>query len=264
MAQPSTSTAHTATTTTTTLHVVVTAHPDDESMFFVPCIHQLLVGPAPVWLLCLTTGNYDGLGEERSDEVEVAATDILQMDKALVLDDPAFQDHPSLAWNIENVAKDIERVLQAAIEAEQMSVSTLNLITFDRHGVSGHVNHRDTYFSVRHFFLQQHNLPFEKRVARNVTAWSLQTVRNILVKYIPILDWWRLILCWMGIFVRVSSAVRSDENNVQYRLFQPSLNWRAMAAHSSQFVWYRRLFVVFSCYTYSNKLIRMDEDGANG
>ena len=28
--------------------------------------------------------------------------------------------------------------------------------------------------------------------------------------------------------------------------------WRAMNAHKSQFVWYRRLFVVFSSYTYVN------------
>ena len=41
-----------------------------------------------------------------------------------------------------------------------------------------------------------------------------------------------------------------------YRLQQPALNWRAMASHTSQFVWYRRLFVVFSCYTYVNRLKR--------
>ena len=40
---------------------------------------------------------------------------------------------------------------------------------------------------------------------------------------------------------------------VVFRLSRPSLNWKAIKAHSSQFVWYRRLFVVLSWYTYVNR-----------
>ena len=34
----------------------------------------------------------------------------------------------------------------------------------------------------------------------------------------------------------------------------PLVLMRAMAMHASQFVWYRRLFVVFSRYSYTNTL----------
>ena len=34
----------------------------------------------------------------------------------------------------------------------------------------------------------------------------------------------------------------------------PQLGWRAMQAHHSQFVWWRRLYVVFSRYMYLNTL----------
>eukprot|EP01043_Picozoa_sp_COSAG02_P095334 COSAG02_NODE_31709_length_528_cov_10.728868_1_plen_48_part_10 len=46
----------------------MTAHPDDESMFFGPallCRH----GGQQVKLLCLSTGNADGLGETRKQEL---------------------------------------------------------------------------------------------------------------------------------------------------------------------------------------------------
>ena len=38
----------------------------------------------------------------------------------------------------------------------------------------------------------------------------------------------------------------------------PGVNHAAMSAHASQFVWYRRLFVLFSRYSYFNTLQRID------
>eukprot|EP01104_Vermistella_antarctica_P013269 TRINITY_DN3994_c0_g1_i2.p1 TRINITY_DN3994_c0_g1~~TRINITY_DN3994_c0_g1_i2.p1 ORF type:complete len:207 (-),score=0.87 TRINITY_DN3994_c0_g1_i2:28-648(-) len=48
----------------------VTAHPDDEAMFFVPSITSMTSTDAcEVHLLCLSTGNYDGLGDIRKAEL---------------------------------------------------------------------------------------------------------------------------------------------------------------------------------------------------
>lgn len=33
--------------------------------------------------------------------------------------------------------------------------------------------------------------------------------------------------------------------------------WQAMAIHHSQFVWYRKLFVIFSRYAYMNTLFKL-------
>lgn len=38
----------------------------------------------------------------------------------------------------------------------------------------------------------------------------------------------------------------------------PVPSWKAMSAHWSQFVWFRRLFVVFSVYTFVNHLVVHD------
>ena len=40
--------------------------------------------------------------------------------------------------------------------------------------------------------------------------------------------------------------------------FTPWSNYRAMATHASQFVWYRQLFVIFSRYTFLNTLKRIN------
>ncbi len=52
----------------------------------------------------------------------------------------------------------------------------------------------------------------------------------------------------------------STVTTMQFRIMDPILVWRAMAAHQSQFVWYRRLSVMFSRYTYINDLQTMTVD----
>ena len=50
----------------------VIAHPDDEAMFFVPSITQLRT-TNDLYLLCLSNGNFDGLGKIREKELHASA-----------------------------------------------------------------------------------------------------------------------------------------------------------------------------------------------
>ena len=50
--------------------------------------------------------------------------------------------------------------------------------------------------------------------------------------------------------------------SVTCRIFEPKLVWNAMAAHGTQFVWYRRLSVLFSRYTYTNTLRLIGSSGS--
>ena len=52
--------------------LLVTSHPDDESMFFGPTIQAAKRMGAQVHILCLSTGNADGLGEVRAKELDAA------------------------------------------------------------------------------------------------------------------------------------------------------------------------------------------------
>jgi len=238
------------------LCVLVTAHPDDESLFFLPTLTALRSTGATIWVLCLTTGDYDGLGACRSRELHHACLSILGLSKVILLDEPTlFPDHSSKAWPIEATAKRIQAALEQEFQKEKGSKQwkAVDLITFDQGGVSNHVNHRDTFFAVRYLFQQQQ----ESLLPPIGDVWTLETINNPLCKYIPVYEWTLLLLYWLGLpatAVAHSAATDREDTVRVYRMHQPVLNWKAMAAHQSQFVWYRRLFVVFSCYTYHNRL----------
>jgi N-acetylglucosaminylphosphatidylinositol deacetylase len=52
------------------------------------------------------------------------------------------------------------------------------------------------------------------------------------------------------------TALALPNSVAAYMRVAPWLAWRAMRAHRSQFVWYRRLHVLLSRYTYVNTLWR--------
>lgn len=68
------------------------AHPDDEAMFFAPTLLALTKPELGnhVKILCLSTGNADGLGETRKKELVKSAMllGLRQEDDVLVLDSP--------------------------------------------------------------------------------------------------------------------------------------------------------------------------------
>ena len=171
-----------------------------------------------------------------------------------------------------------------AIESEQKEslennrISVVDLITFDERGVSGHVNHRDTYRTVKRAcervrgYQRQHDFKTKDQssstsaslllkafVKLSVHSWTLETETNLIVKYLPIYSWILFTLALLFPSVWHQTHKETPEGKRLYRLHQPSLNWMAMRSQASQFVWYRRLFVIFSCYTYVNVLQRIDE-----
>jgi N-acetylglucosaminylphosphatidylinositol deacetylase len=103
--------------------LLVTAHPDDESMFFGPALLCRRWGQQ-VKLLCLSTGNADGLGETRKKEL-VRAAGVFGIPPPLVetLDDSELQDGMDTVWSPEK----IEEVVLAEILRSKIHT----VITFD-------------------------------------------------------------------------------------------------------------------------------------
>lgn len=65
--------------------LIVTAHPDDECMFFAPTILSLQASGIRVGLLCLSNGNADRKGQLRQDELRRSCR-LLGIDDVEVLD----------------------------------------------------------------------------------------------------------------------------------------------------------------------------------
>jgi alpha-1,3-glucosyltransferase len=271
------------------LHVLVTAHPDDEALFFVPTIRALLVkkqsrpvsvfgndevatfpqNHCDVWLVCVTSGNYDGLGNIRKNELHKSA-ELLKITKLIQIDESTIAaDHPHHRWNIEKVARLLVETIRDNIiqvsQQEKTKWEGIEFISFDDEGVSGHINHRDVCAVIRYVIQTRLRLPIPV-----VASWELASERNVLVKYFPIDEWIRIgwdrirqchtckqvsRICPTITSVGTSASV-NDFETILYRHHHPDMNWMAMAAHASQFLWYRRLFVVFSSYTYRNVLIK--------
>lgn len=134
------------------------------------------------------------------------------------------------------------------------------MFTFDDYGVSGHPNHIAVFRGVQEALRLQHErcdapedanqeeegdlVVVSPRKTNRVRGWALEST-GILRKYIGVLD--AALSFWQA---GRQGATPSDSAFVF--CCRPAWNYRAMALHRSQFVWYRRLFVVFSRYTFVN------------
>ncbi|KAJ4702280.1 N-acetylglucosaminyl phosphatidylinositol de-N-acetylase [Melia azedarach] len=212
--------------------LLVIAHPDDESMFFSPTINYLISRGHNLHILCLSTGNADGIGNVRKDELYQACTVLkVPLEQVKVLDLVDFQDGFGKLWNHKLLAKNVE---------EEVITNGIDLIiTFDNYGVSGHCNHRDVHHGICNLLIETSQ--------RNIEAWELVSI-NMLRKYSGPIDIWLSILttmCYPG------GQVHCLLNE------HPKKSFLAMSQHLSQWVWFRKLFVSFSSYTYVNTLKRM-------
>ena len=106
--------------------LLVIAHPDDEAMFFVPTIAHLVESGAQVHILCLSSGNYDGLGAVRSLELQASAR-VLRATKAVCVEHAQLQDGPHSDWPPAVIAEhvhdycrahNIDSVREGGIEAK--------------------------------------------------------------------------------------------------------------------------------------------------
>eukprot|EP01102_Stenamoeba_stenopodia_P001850 TRINITY_DN11673_c0_g1_i1.p1 TRINITY_DN11673_c0_g1~~TRINITY_DN11673_c0_g1_i1.p1 ORF type:complete len:289 (-),score=45.65 TRINITY_DN11673_c0_g1_i1:54-920(-) len=219
----------------------VIAHPDDEAMFFSPTIKTLSeninkrkkqgVAEVELCLLCLSSGNFDGLGEIRKKELVESCVRLgIDRDAVTIVDDKDIQDDPNREWPHEKVAAHIDRFVQAN------NITTL--ITFDEKGVSSHPNHCSAYQAVK--------LVLDRsKIKDRLVGYALIT-HSLARKYSGLLDAWIL----------TPLQERRIANNKRLLFYTPQLSAarEAMVAHRSQLVWFRHLFIAFSTYTFVNIL----------
>ncbi|KAL5544248.1 hypothetical protein UlMin_008032 [Ulmus minor] len=209
--------------------LLVVAHPDDESMFFSPTLSHLTSRGHNPHILCLSIGDADGKGDIRKEELYQACAILkVPLQQVKFLDHPDLQDGFGKVWDHNLLAKIIgDEVISHDIDL---------IITFDSYGVSGHCNHCDINHGVRNLLRDTSQ--------RKVEAWELVST-NILRKYSGPIDIW---------FSFLYAAQHSNEKMHCLVNEHPRKSFHAMAQHSSQWVWFRKLFVAFSSYTYVNTL----------
>ena len=199
----------------------ITAHPDDESMFFGPTIRyftSVTEDINKVFLLCLSNGNYDGLGEARAAELKVAARKLgIPTENVRCVDRADLQDGSQ--WSPGAVAEEVEKHVK--------EVNPELIITFDEEGVSGHHNHISVSQGVKKAVVGDH-----------VLVYQLETV-PLLRKYSSFLDCF-----WSSTGTVYSMCSIKDLITVQ----------AAMKCHGTQLTWFRKLYTMFSRYMVVNTL----------
>ncbi|XP_059991344.1 N-acetylglucosaminyl-phosphatidylinositol de-N-acetylase isoform X2 [Lagenorhynchus albirostris] len=160
--------------------LLVTAHPDDEAMFFAPTVLGLVRMRHQVSLLCFSAGNYYNQGETRKKEL-LQSCDVLGIppSNVMIIDNRDFPDDPGVWWDTERVAD----VLLRHVEASRVSL----VVTFDAGGVSGHSNHVALYAAAR-------TLHAQGKLPKGCSVLTLQSV-NLLRKYLSLLDLPCSLLC---------------------------------------------------------------------
>lgn len=200
--------------------LLVTAHPDDEVMFFGPLVYWVTRSKASeIYLLCLTTG-----GNKRRKEELWDCTKILGIPEAnvTIVMSTELPDDQNVQWPTEVVA---ECILQ---HVESYKIDAV--VTFDKHGISRHKNHISLYFAIA-------ALCIEKKVPSYCKLYVLESV-NVIRKYVQLLD------------LPISLLSASYWYLVMYD--QRKVIRNAMTAHKSQYVWFRKLYMIFSRYTFIN------------
>ncbi|KFD48618.1 hypothetical protein M513_10473 [Trichuris suis] len=212
--------------------LLVTAHPDDECMFFAPTLLNLRRMSCHIIVVCLTSGGYRHSREVRKLELHNSCRLLgVPKEDVLVLDDNRFPDNPMISWDQDCVTSLLEKIM--------ISRNVDVVFTFDQFGVSGHLNHCSIHRSFRQL-LQQHRMPKDARL------YVLDTV-SLVRKYSGIFDF-VLVLPQCGL---------SDKLCFINSPIDALRSCHAMSMHGSQLAWFRLLYLLYSRYMFINQFTRL-------
>ena len=264
-------TAQMTRTTLPTLHnkriCLLIAHPDDEAMFFSPTL-TALTAPSlgnHIKILCLSSGDADGLGKMRKQELGTSSQ-ILGLRGAsdvLVLEDEAFQDSMNAMWSKEKIASVLAAAFSQAAAGEKARKdgppqTTIDvLITFDLEGVSNHPNHISLYHGARTWL---GGIMAGKRGWKcPVELYTLSSV-STLRKYISFLD--GPVTLARGALRGIGRSKKMKREQPPSMVFMSSFGeyrkgQRAMTkGHKSQMRWFRWGWIAVGRYMVVNDLKR--------
>ncbi|KAH8665284.1 putative deacetylase LmbE-like domain-containing protein [Tricladium varicosporioides] len=229
--------------------LIVTAHPDDECLFFAPSVLGVLdrnSGDKVGGLVVMSTGNNDGIGEARKAELRGSCKALgIDETRCVALDRPEIQDNPKVWWD----QAVIESIVREYVEKWHVDA----IITFDQGGVSGHINHRAVSAAVSNYAATDAHAP----------ATYLVSTTALIRKYTFLLD---LPLTSLPFSWRILQAFssRAKDPGSNYGDALVANTWsrylkarQAFAKHETQYSWDRHLYLILSRYVWFNDLRRV-------
>ena len=235
--------------------MLVISHPDDEAMFFGPTLESLKSKGSSdvvkVFCICLSNGNFDGLGQTRAKELKKSTLEMFKLDGCVIADSEDLQDGPANHWPLEEIANVVHECVQ--------HYSPDVILTFDDKGVSKHPNHVQTHRGVMRFLMEAKMgaIPNAEYTNENTPeVWVLETT-PLYRTFMGAMDYWASVVSTTTRTKHSSLAVASS-SSAMFCAKNPSLILEAMRTHATQWVWFRKLYVTFSRYSLMNTFRRMD------
>ncbi|SCU99856.1 LAMI_0G01288g1_1 [Lachancea mirantina] len=206
---------------------LVIAHPDDEVMFFAPTLLQIdryLDQDIQLRVICLTSGNAEGLGPVRSAELK-RSVHILLPDRSVHVTVADLEDSMQVNWDIEDASQ---------IIANQITDNAPVIVTFDSIGVSGHVNHISCFDAVNRF----------AKTHKPVATYALKSQKSRLLKF-------------TGLVRPILSAWLRRENQEYFSTYPQYIHSLAamISGHESQMAWFRYGWWILSQFVFSNQVV---------
>lgn len=216
--------------------LLIIAHPDDESMFFSPFLsylsHKLSIDN--LYILSLSNGG----NENRSKELKMATNKIfgIRNKNVKVINDTKYlKDDINLYWDNNVMIKYINE----HIEKHKIDM----IFSFDNYGISGHPNHISIYNALK--YGMDNNLLFNN-ISDIYLLKSVSKIRKF--------SFWLEPMLYLTVFMPFNLNVNKSNMVI---LSSPNKCYEGMTYHESQFVWYRKLFVIFSRYGWMNHFHRL-------
>ena len=208
--------------------LLIIAHPDDEIMFWTPTIKSLISYNIPMKILCLSNGNYDGLGVLREKEFNNVSRALNFTDNK-ILNIPELQDNIKKYWDPIVVSRQIEEFLN-----NNPDIKTI--LTFDQNGVTKHPNHISCFNGLK-YYLKNH---LEESKNKGLKIYTLDSF-NFIMQYTQFFPLFSFIFKKYGYFSMT---------------FFNSYKW--MRLYKTQFNLLRKAHVILSCYSYYNSYTKIE------
>ncbi|KAH0826601.1 LmbE-like protein [Lanmaoa asiatica] len=239
--------------TNTSRILLLTAHPDDECLFFAPTVLALREDPthSEIYSLTMSVGNADGFGETRKEELS-RSLDVMgiDQDKRWVVDHPMLQDNITLQWDAS--------VIAVVIAPYVVNNHITTILTFDTKGISSHPNHCSLPFGAWSLADTLRSKLPETTSVSVPRVFGLVTT-PVLPKYAGALA---SLSSRLGIVLeRILDYFMQNDRNQRavftsgFREYMMAV--RAMREHASQLVWFRYLYVTFSRYMWVNEWVEV-------
>ena len=202
--------------------LLLIAHPDDEIMFWTPTIKYLLSKNIELKILCLSNGNYNGLGDLREIEFDNVSRE-LNLSNNVILNIPELQDDITKKWDSDKVAEMIDDFIM-----KNNDIKTI--ITFDGNGVTKHPNHISCFEGLM-FYLNKYN---DECKSKNIQVYTLESF-NFIFQY-----------TWIVPMIKFYFSNYGFISNTFFT------SYRLMRLYATQFNLLRKFHTILSSYSYFN------------